>query len=56
MYNQTYNQGKIDIKINPEYIYITTGSWISIKIENYITITCYFIDFKFESKSYFLSF
>lgn len=54
-YNEMYNVVKKEIRENDKYINITTDSWTSIKNENYIVVTCHFIDNECKLKSYFLS-
>lgn len=46
---------KRDIRDHAKYVSITTDSWTSIKNENYIAVTCHFIDNECELKSYLLS-
>ncbi|KAL4091755.1 hypothetical protein QTP88_026397 [Uroleucon formosanum] len=55
MYNEIHDQVKTDIQMHAKYVSITTDSWTSIKNENYIAITCHFIDNECELKSYLLS-
>ncbi|VVC41286.1 Ribonuclease H-like domain,Zinc finger C2H2-type,Zinc finger, BED-type,HAT, C-terminal dimerisation, partial [Cinara cedri] len=55
IYNEVFEQVKQDIQEHAKYVSITTNSWTSIKNENYIALTCHFIDNECESKSYLLS-
>lgn len=55
MYNEIYDKVKQDIKDHAKYISITTDSWTSIKNENYIAVTCHFINNECDLKSYLLS-
>jgi len=55
MYNEIHDLVKKDIKDNAKYVCITTNSWTSIKNENYIAVTCHFINNECELKSYLLS-
>ncbi|KAE9525285.1 hypothetical protein AGLY_014353 [Aphis glycines] len=55
MYNEIHDKVKQDIKDQAKYVSITTDSWTSIKNENYIAVTCHFINNECELKSYLLS-
>lgn len=55
MYNEIHDKVKQEIKDHAKYVSITTDSWTSIKNENYIAVTCHFINNECELKSYLLS-
>lgn len=55
LYGEVYDKVKNDIIQNVQYVSLTTDSWTSLKNENYISVTCHFIDNNCEIKSCLLS-